>query len=313
MGARPTALFLLPGGWTALDRKTFESPYFTTLVRGRDEYAPAAIDYVVGFRPKPGFLASLPNLKVVFSLGAGVDGFLKDPDYPRHVPLVRSVDPNLAIQMAEYVCLQALIIHRMQRFFDAAQRDHAWRQKMLSRNARDIRIGLLGMGAIGATIAQRLQAFDFQVSGWSRTPKDAPGVKSFAGIAQLSAFLAQCDILVCVLPLTEETRGILNADLFAQLPKGAHVINVARGEHLVEADLLAALDSGQLESAVLDVFAAEPLPPDSPIWAHPKITVTPHIAGITEPGAALAYVEDGIRRAEQGLALDNVVDIDRGY
>lgn len=313
MGGRPTALFLLPGGWTGLDRRTFESPHFTTLVRGRDDYAPAAIDYVVGFRPKPGFLASLPNLKAVFSLGAGVDGFLKDPDYPRHVPLVRSVDPNLAIQMAEYVSMQALMIHRMQRFFDAAQRDHAWRQKMLTRNARDIRIGLLGMGAIGGAIARRLQAFDFLVSGWSRSPKDFAGVKSFAGAAQLNLFLAQCDILVCVLPLTDATRGILNAALFAQLPKGAHVINVARGEHLVEADLLAALDSGQLESAVLDVFGTEPLPPDSLLWGHAKITVTPHIAGITEPAAALAYVEDGIRRAEAGLALDNVVDLDRGY
>lgn len=313
MAAKPRVLFLLPGGWTALDRKTFESPHFTTLVRGRDDYAPADIDYVVGFRPKPGFLASLPNLKAVFSLGAGVDGFLKDPDYPRLVPLVRSVDPNLAIQMAEYVSMQALIIHRMQRFFDAAQRDHTWRQKMLSRNARDIRIGLLGMGAIGATIARRLQAFDFPVLGWSRSPKHVPGVTGFVSQAQLGAFLRQSDILVCVLPLTEETRGILNAALFAALPKGAHVINVARGEHLVEADLVAALDSGHLESAVLDVFTAEPLPPNSPLWAHPRITVTPHIAGITEPHAALAYVEDGVRRAEAGEPLENVVDLDRGY
>jgi glyoxylate/hydroxypyruvate reductase A len=304
---------MLPGGWNALDRKSFASPHFHTLIYKRDDYAPGDIDYVVGFRPRPGFLASLPNLKAVFSLGAGVDGFLKDPGFPRHVPLVRSVDANLAVQMSEYVALHVLMIHRHQRFFDQAQRDHAWRQKMLTRNAGDIRVGILGLGTIGALIAQRLQAFGFPVSGWSRSAKQVAGVTSFAGEAALPRFLKQADILVCVLPLTPQTQGILNAALFAQLPQGAHVINVARGQHLVEADLIAALDSGHLAGAVLDVFQTEPLPEDSPIWTHPKITATPHIAGITEPHAALAYVEDGVRRAEAGSPLENVVDLDKGY
>jgi glyoxylate/hydroxypyruvate reductase A len=304
---------MLPGGWNALDRASFASPHFHTLIYKRDDYAPDDIDYVVGFRPRPGFLASLPRLKAVFSLGAGVDGFLKDPDYPRHVPLIRSVDANLAVQMREYVALHVLMIHRHQRFFDAAQRDHAWRQKMLTRNARDIRVGILGLGTIGAQIAAALRAFDFPVSGWSRSPKDVPGVTSFAGTEVLPDFLKQADILVCVLPLTPETQGILNAGLFAQLPRGAYVINVARGQHLVEEDLIAALDSGQLAGAVLDVFQTEPLPPESPIWAHPRITATPHIAGITEPHAALAYVEAGVRRAEAGEPLENVVDLDKGY
>jgi glyoxylate/hydroxypyruvate reductase A len=304
---------MLPGGWNALDRASFASPHFHTLIYKRDDAAPDDIDYVVGFRPRPGFLAGLPNLKAVFSLGAGVDGFLKDPDYPRHVPLVRSVDANLAVQMSEYAAMHCLMIHRHQRFFDAAQRDHAWRQNMLTRNARDIRVGILGLGTIGGLIAQRLRAFDFPVLGWSRSLKAMDGVTSFAGAEALPAFLKQSDILVCVLPLTDETRGILNAALFAQLPRGAHVINVARGQHLVEEDLIAALDSGHLAGAVLDVFQTEPLPPESPIWAHPKIVVTPHVAGITEPHAALAYVEEGVRRAEAGLPLENVVDLLKGY
>ena len=215
--------------------------------------------------------------------------------------------------MSEYVAMHALIIHRHQRFFDDAQREHQWRQRMLTRNARDIRIGILGLGTIGNLIAERLLTFEFQLSGWSRDRKNAPGIKSFAGDEELTAFLGQCDILVCVLPLTPQTRGILNAELFAQLPKGAAVINVARGQHLVEEALIAALDSGHLSAAVMDVFQTEPLPDDSPIWRHPKITATPHIAGITAPASALAYVEDCVRRAESGEPLDHVIDLDKGY
>ena len=304
---------MLPPGWDALGRETFSSPLFEPLLYGRDDFVASSIDYFVGFRPKPGFLKTLTNLKAVFSLGAGVDGFLKDPDYPRHVPLVRSVDPNLAREMSEYVAMHALILHRHQRFFDAAQAEHTWRQKMMTRGTRDTRIGLLGLGTMGSLIAARLLAFEFQLMGWSRSRKGVPGIKSFAGLGELPDFLGQCDMLVCTLPLTPDTKGILNAKLFAQLPKGAAVINVARGQHLVEDDLIAALDSGHLSAAVLDVFQTEPLPQDSPIWRHPKITATPHIAGITAPASALAYVEDSIRRAESGQTLVNVIDLDRGY
>ena len=280
---------------------------------GRDGYAPESIHYFVGFRPEAGFLKTLPNLKAVISLGAGVDGFLKDPDYPRHVPLVRSVDPNLAIQMSEYVAMHVLMIHRDQRFFDAAQQGHQWRQRMLRRNARDTRVGILGLGAIGGRIAGRLKAFDFEVMGWSRSHKEVPGVHTYSGKGQLPQFLSQCDICVCVLPLTPDTAGIMNAGLFAQLPKGARVINVARGAHLIEEDLIAALDSGHLAGAVLDVFQTEPLPPDSPIWRHPKIVATPHIAGIPDPGFAPAYVETCIAKAEAGQPLPNAIDLRRGY
>ena len=304
---------MLPPGWDALGRETFASPHFQAILYGRDEFAPDSIDYFVGFRPEPGFLKSLTNLKAVISLGAGVDGFLKDPDFPRHIPLVRCVDPNLAREMSEYVAMHVLILHRHQRFFDAAQAEHKWRQKMMTRGPGDTRIGVLGLGTMGSLIAQRLLAFDFQLLGWSRSRKSVDGVKSFAGAEELPAFLSQCDMLVCTLPLTPDTRGILNAAHFAQMPKGAAVINVARGQHLIEEDLIAALDSGHLAAAVLDVFQTEPLPDNSPIWRHPRITATPHIAGITAPAAALAHVEDTIRRAESGQPLINVVDLTRGY
>ena len=310
---KPKALFLLPPGWNELGADSFASPLYDALFEGRDSYRPEDISYFVGFRPEPGFLKTLPNLKAVISLGAGVDGFLKDPDYPRLVPLVRSVDPNLAIQMSEYVAMHVLMIHRDQRFFDAAQREQQWRQRMLRRNARDIRVGILGLGTIGGRIARRLMAFDFPVLGWSRSHKEVPGIATYSGKDGLPAFLSQSDILVCVLPLTDETRGILNAGLFAQLPKGAWVINVARGAHLIEEDLIAALDNFHLAGAVLDVFQNEPLPQDSPIWTHPKIVATPHIAGIPDPGFAPAYVEVCIRRSEAGEKLPTAIDMRRGY
>jgi glyoxylate/hydroxypyruvate reductase A len=304
---------MMPPGWDALGKSSFASYGFEAVLADHDDYRPQEIRYFSGFRPPPGFLKTLPNLKAMFSLGAGVDGFLRDPELPRHLPLVRFVDPTLMHEMAQYVVMQVLIAHRGQRFFDTAQRESEWRQRMLVRPSRDTRIGMLGLGDIGGTIAASLLPFDFQLSGWSRSRKNIPGVTSFAGESELPQFLAQCDYCVCVLPLTEDTRGIMNAKLFAQLPKGAWVINVARGAHLIEEDLIAALDCGHLAGAVLDVFQAEPLPAESPIWMHPKITATPHIAGITDAKAALAYVADCVARCENGQPLENVVDLTKGY
>ena len=283
------------------------------MLADRDSYKPEDIRYVAGFRPAPGFLKTLPNLKAVFSLGAGVDGFLRDPEFPKDLPLVRFVDPTLMHEMAQFVTMHVLISHRGQRFFDTMQRQGKWQQRMLTKPSRDTRIGILGLGDIGATIATNLLGFDFQLLGWSRSPKSVSGVKSFAGKEELPQFLAECDYCVCVLPLTDDTRGIMNADFFAKLPKDAFVINVARGGHLIEEDLIAALDSGHLSGAVLDVFQTEPLPADSPIWRHPKITATPHIAGITDPKMALAYVADCVARCESGKPLDNIVDVGKGY
>ena len=310
---KPTVLLLVPvyrvGEWSdAMTQAGLDA-----IVHGRDAYAPDSIDYVLSFRPPPGLLKSLPNLKVIFSLGAGVDGFLADPEFPAHVPLVRFVDNSLATEMAQYVLLQVLLVHRDHRALDAAQKEGRWAQTMLPRRTQETRVGILGLGEMGALSARLLADLGFSVSGWSRTPKNLPGVKNFAGADALADFLAQCDLLVCLLPLTPDTRGILNAKTFAMLPKGAYVINAARGGHLVEADVIPAIESGQLSGAALDVFETEPLPASSPLWRHPKVTLTPHIAAISELGPSVQMVVDGIRRHQRGETLLNVVDISRGY
>jgi glyoxylate/hydroxypyruvate reductase A len=313
MSTRPTLLLIVPVSWAGLWLPWLSQADLNVVVHGRDSYVPEDVDYVQSFRPAPGFLKTLPILKAIFSLGAGVDGFLSDPEFPKQVPLVRFVDPQLSTEMAQYCVLHVLMHYRMQRFFDRAQAERKWRQALLPKRAADTRIGILGLGEIGTLAGQRLREWDFDVAGWSRTRKHAPGIASFAGEAELPAFLARSDILICLLPLTPDTRGILNAKLFAQLPKDAFVINVARGGHLVEEDLIAAIDSGHLSGATLDVFNTEPLPETSPLWAHPKITVTPHIAAISEPRIAAQYVTDGIARFERGETLDNIVDLERGY
>lgn len=313
LSGKPHILFLLPPGWDALSKALFGHTAFNSFLHGKDHYAPQQIDYFVGFRPPHGFLKTLPRLKAIFSLGAGVDGFLRDPEFPRHLPVVRFVDETLQREMAQYVTMHSLIIHRHQRSFDAAQQEHAWRQRMLARPTREVCIGILGMGDIGAVTAERLLMFDFKVIGWSRSRKSVPGVTSYAGAEELPKFLARCDILVCMLPLTPETEGIMDAKMFAGLPKGAWVMNVGRGGHCNEQDLLAALNSDHLGGAVLDVFQTEPLPPDNSLWSHPKVTVTPHIAGITDPRNAAAFVVDCVTRAESGAPFKNVVDLNRGY
>jgi glyoxylate/hydroxypyruvate reductase A len=300
-------------GWGVLTKKDWAACGFEAVIANREEYDPADISYFCSFRPTPGLIKSLPNLRVIFSMGAGVDGFLRDPELPRHLPLVRFVDPTLIHEMAQYVVMHILMVHRGQRFFDSAQREGQWRQRMLERASRDTRIGMLGLGDIGTAIAQSLLPFDFQLTGWSRTRKAVPGVKSFAGEGELPQFLAQCDYCVCVLPLTKDTQGVLNAKLFAALPKGAWVINVARGGHLVAEDLIVALDSGHLAGAVLDVFQPEPLVADSVLWRHPKITITPHVAALTDLKAAMAFLKEGVRRAESGEPLLHLVDLERGY
>lgn len=312
---RRTLLLAVPANWAPLWTIPLAelAPELKIAIAGKDLYDPDAIEYVLSFRPPHGLLNTLINLKVAFSLGAGVDGFLVDPEYPRHVPLVRFVGPSLADEMAEFCVLHVLMHYRMQRFFDSAQSEHKWRQALLPRRSEDIGVGILGCGEIGAVVAARLRPFGFRLAGWSRSRKQIAGVESFAGQDELSAFLSRSDFLICLLPLTAETRGVLNERLFAGLPKDAFVINVARGGHLVDADLIAALDSGHLSGAVLDVFYQEPLPEDHPFWPHPKITVTPHIAAITDPRAAVRYVADGIARFERGEKLENVVDLTRGY
>jgi glyoxylate/hydroxypyruvate reductase A len=309
--SKPTLLMIVSPKWKGLTEATLDNA--EVVLEGRDAYAPGNIDYVMSFAPPPGKIASLPNVKAAFCLGAGVDGFLCDPDYPRQVPLVRFVDRTLSAEMAQYVLMHVLIHHRRQRFFDAAQRDGQWRQQTLLRRTEDTRIGFLGFGEIGAFAAKRLIDLGFDVAAFSRSAKQMPGLTSFAGDDALPAFLARTDILICLMALTRKTAGILNAKTFAALPQGAFVINVARGGHLVEADLIAALDSGHLSGAVLDVFQEEPLPPESPLWHHANVTITPHIAAVSQTGVVLKYVHDGIAAFERGERPDNIVDVDRAY
>jgi glyoxylate/hydroxypyruvate reductase A len=289
------------------------APWLKVIIHGQDAYAPESIDYALGFRPPAGLFKTLPNLKVIFSLGAGVDGFLSDPEFPKQIPLVRFVDHTLSREMTHYVVLQVLMFHRTQRTFDRAQTQKQWAQMFPPRRTEDTRIGILGLGEIGTMAAEHLRNLDFPVAGWSRTKKSVPGVQSFAGDGELAAFLGQSDILVCLLPLTPATHHILNKTTFAQLPAGAFVINAARGGHLNEPDLIAAIDSGHLAGAALDVFETEPLPQTSPIWAHPKITVTPHVAAMTDPRVAARTVADAIAGHIKGEKLDNLVDFKLGY
>lgn len=315
MIARSTLLLAVPVSWAGLWTTPLAemAPDLNVIVQGRDTYDPKSIDYALGFRPEPGLLGSLPNLKVVFSLGAGVDGFLIDPKYPKQVPLVRFVDHQLSREMAQYCVMHALIHHRQQRLFDQLQREKKWRQGIPPRRTEDTRIGILGLGEIGTLVAERLRDHDFQMAGWSRTRKKIDGVESFAGHGELAKFLARSDILICLLPLTADTHHILNAKTFALLPKDAFVINVARGGHLKEDDLVAAIDSGHLSGATLDVFESEPLPESSPLWSHPQITVTPHIAAISDPRVMAKNAVDGIMLHKAGKPLQNVVDFARGY
>lgn len=306
-------LLLVPPGWGGIWQQPLAVSGHKVFAQGVDAYDPGEIAYAVSFRPPPGLLRSLPNLKAVFSLGAGVDGFLLDPDFPADKPLIRFVDPTLSGEMAQFAVLHVLLQHRTVQFFAGAQAENKWRQRMLPRATEAARVGILGLGEIGTVCAERLRDLGFPVTGWSRTRKTVAGVKSFAGAGELDGFLAGCDFLICVLPLTPDTRHILNARTFAKLPKGAYVINIARGGHVNEPDLVAALDSGHLSGATLDVFETEPLPETNPIWKHPKIVVTPHIAAITSPLAATRSILDGIAAMERGEAPKNVVDMTRGY
>ncbi|MEH6403130.1 MAG: glyoxylate/hydroxypyruvate reductase A [Sneathiella sp.] len=273
---------------------------------------PDDIEFALCFNMPHGELAKLKNLKAIFSLGAGVDHFFNDPSFPAHLPFARVIDPELTSRMSEYVVQHVLNHHRNQHIYDRQQEQKVWKERHPPA-ARDRKIGLLGMGELGAGAAQLLNLIGFDVAGWSRSQKSIAGVKSFHGADQLDDFLARTEILICLLPLTDATRDILNEDLFSKLPEGAAVINPGRGPHLVEEDLIAALDSGHLSAATLDVFRTEPLPADNPLWNHEKIRITPHVASIAAPDRVAALVAQNIIRARNGQQLLNQVDTKKGY
>lgn len=273
---------------------------------------PAEIDYALVWRPEPGLLASLPNLKLILSLGAGVDHILCDPYLPRGVPIVRLVDPYMTDAMSEYVILQVLRLHRQDPDYRAQQEKGLWLE-LDQKNAAERTVGILGFGALGQDAGRKLEGLGFDVALWGRRQRTVEGLRGYAGSAGLPALLGRSEILVCLLPLTAETEGILNAATLVMLPKGAALINAARGGHLVEEDLLAALASGRLSVAVLDVFRDEPLPASHPFWNHPRIVVTPHVAAATHPPTAAPIILDNIRRFEAGRPLLNRVDPAQGY
>ncbi|WP_439364080.1 2-hydroxyacid dehydrogenase [Bradyrhizobium sp. DASA03005] len=272
---------------------------------------PANVRYLVAWVPPDAIATTFPNLELVFSVGAGVDQF-DITKLPPHVPLVRMMEPGITDRMVEYACMSVLALHRDLVQFIAQQRDQVWRE-LPATYTSERRIGVMGLGQLGQAVLERLKTFGFPLSGWNRSPREIEGVTCYAGADSLPDFLGQSDILVCLLPLTSETRGILNAKLFVRLPRGARLLNVGRGGHLVEADLIAALDSGALSAAVLDVAEPEPLPAGHPFWSHPRILLTPHIASTTKPETAVGYVLDTIARHRRGEALPGLVDRKRGY
>ncbi|MBV8106190.1 MAG: glyoxylate/hydroxypyruvate reductase A [Hyphomicrobiales bacterium] len=311
-------LFAAPGWDTSAWRARLEVllPSHPVAIIG-EPFDGAAIRYVLSWAHPPGALADLPNLAAIFSLGAGVDHLFADPALPDR-PIVRVVDSDLRDRMSEWVVMHALVHLRQLRRYERQQRERAWADDDHQPKAGDIQVGVLGLGALGLDAATKLKTLGFKVAGWSATPKSARGIECFSGPGGLDVLLAQTDILVVLLPLTPATRGLLNASLFARLKKGGQLggpvlINAGRGGLQIEADILAALESGILKGASLDVFEREPLPASSPLWSHPAVYVSPHNAAISAPAAVAAAIARQIEAFERGEPLRNVVDRTRGY
>jgi glyoxylate/hydroxypyruvate reductase len=283
-----------------------------TLQRERGDTPAEQFDIAIVANPETGALRGLHALKLVQSLWAGVDKLLADATVPADVPLARMVDPMMNEAMAQTALWAVLSLHRG--FFDLAEQQRAalWRQHP-QRRAGDVVVAVLGLGQMGRGVAQRLVLNGYTVRGWSTRPTELPGVETCAGDAALPALLAASEIVVNLLPLTPATRGLFDARRLAQIRPGASLVNLARGGHVVEADLIAALDSGHLNRAVLDVFAAEPLPAEHAFWRHPRVTVLPHVAALTDVRSAADVVARNVRALRQGGALSHLVDRSRGY
>ena len=311
-------LFAAPG-WD-------EGPWlkrFAALLPGHEIVTPAtladreAVRAAIVWRHPRGLLAELPQLEAIFSLGAGVDHILSDPRLP-DVPIARIVAPDLTARMSEWVVLHCLMHLRQARRYERQQRERIWDDDDDQPAASDVRVGILGFGELGRDAAGKLAAIGFPVAAWSAGPKTAPGIACFDGPAGLEATLAHADILVCLLPLTPATRGMLDTSLLAKLPRhgrlgGPILINAGRGGLQVEADILAALDAGVLKGASLDVFETEPLPRESRLWTHPAVFVTPHNAAMSHPDSVARAVAEQILAHERGEPLRHVVDRGRGY
>lgn len=281
-------------------------------------FAPGEVRYAAAWKHPPGSLAGLPNLEAIFSLGAGVDHLVSDPTLPP-VPILRVVDRDLTARMSEYVVMHCLMHLRRTRIYADRQARCEWLDERDQAAAADVRVGVMGMGVLGSDASEKLSTMGFDVAGWSRTAGQAPArVAHYHGEDGLAPFLARTDILVCLLPLTDATRGILNRTLLRRLARGGRLggpilINVGRGGLQVEDDILSSLDDGTLLAATLDVFETEPLPRSSPLWRHPAVTVTPHNSAMSHPDAIAAGVAEQISRHEAGGPLTNRVDRRKGY
>lgn len=313
-------LLIAADGWDAeawRDRFRAQLPGMA-VVGVRDAFDRGQVRYVARWRQPPGVLRDLPNLRTVFSLGAGVDHILSDPDLPPHVPVVRLVDDDLRERMSEYVVMHCLMHLRQQHRYEAQRRTRAWDDDRMQPAAREIRVGIMGLGVLGLDAARKLQIMGFDVAGWSRGAKNLPDMKAFSGEAGLGPFLARTDILVTLVPLTPQTRGIIDRRLLGGLARdgrlgGPVLVNPGRGGLQVEKDILAMLDDGSLKAASLDVFETEPLPETSPFWSHPAVFVTPHNAAMSEPEAVARYVARQIEAIEAGRTPEGLVDRASGY
>ena len=267
------------------------------------------VDIALVATPPAGTLGKLKHARLIQSLWMGVEALLADPELPRGVPLARLIDPGMVAAMSETVLWSVLDWHRRRSRYREQQAARAWKRHR-QYLASDHTVGLLGLGELGTDAARKLLALGFNVAGWSRRARSVPGVQSST---DLSSVLQQSNVVVCLLPLTQQTRGVLNAENLGKMKAGGAVVNLARGGHVVTADLIAALDSGHLAHAYLDVFDQEPLPADSPLWSHPRVTVTPHIAALTEPRTAVAKIVENVERVRRGEPAVNLVDFQAGY
>ena len=313
------SLLIAVSGWDPTPwRRALETLLPSHSIATLDEpFDRASVRYAVSWRHPPGALKELPNLQAIFSLGAGVDHVFADPALPDK-PIVRIVDSDLTERMSEWVVMHALIHLRQLRRYERRQRERVWTDDDDQPKAGDIQVGVLGLGVLGQDAAAKLKTLGFKVAGWSSSPKSLPGIVCFSGAQGLKRLLEQTDMLVVLLPLTEATRGIVDASLLAQLRQGGPLggpilINAGRGGLQVEADILAALDSGALHGASLDVFDREPLPKDLPLWARPDVYVSPHNAAVSSPQAIAAFVARQIEAYERGEPLAHAVDRRRGY
>lgn len=282
------------------------------LVAAGDDFDPAEVRWVAAWNPPGGLFAHFPRLEAIFALGAGVDAFVHRDDLPPNTPLIRLLDAGMAQQMVEYILWAVLTVQRDFDVYTRQQQQGIWQEQM-ARSVKDVRLGILGLGALGQKVAQQLAGLGYHVSGWKRSALSLEGVEVLTGEQGFDVLLKQSDVLISLLPNTAQTRGVLNRQTLGRLPKGAVLVNVARGVQVVDEDLLQLLDEGHLRLAVLDVFHQEPLVQGHPFWRHPRVVMTPHMAAATLPEPAVEQVLNNLQRMEAGKDPLGLVKPESGY